>query len=115
MKKRLSGFGQPFQFTFFTILLFPIILRCEYFIHQVVGGILAFFSNESSFACFADICYPQFGNALPFVYGKINNLYTLQVGFGNEKLLLPAVVDGNLSVSFRYSLGIGLAMLKLIT
>lgn len=56
--------------------------------------------------------YPQFGNASPFVYGKINNLYTLQIGFGNERLLLPAVMEGNISVSFRYSLGFSLAMLK---
>jgi len=42
----------------------------------------------------------------------MNNLYTLQAGIGHEHLLLPAVVDGNLSVSFRYSYGVSLAMLK---
>lgn len=52
------------------------------------------------------------GNPSPFVFGKINNLYTLQVGFGKEHLLLPAVVEGNISVSFRYNYGISLAMLK---
>ncbi len=56
--------------------------------------------------------YPQFGNNSPYVFGKINNLYTLQVGFGKEHLLLPAVIDGNLSISFRYNLGLSLAMLK---
>lgn len=56
--------------------------------------------------------YPQFGNASPYVYGKVNNLYTLQVGFGKEKLLLPTVMEGNISVSFRYNLGFSLAMLK---
>jgi hypothetical protein len=56
--------------------------------------------------------FPQLGAASPFVYGKINNLYTLQVGFGKEVLLLPAVMDGNLSVSFRYSGGFSLGMLK---
>ena len=56
--------------------------------------------------------YPQLGNATPYVFGKINNLYTFQVGFGKEKLLLQAVLDGNLSVSYRYSGGLSLAMLK---
>jgi len=52
------------------------------------------------------------GNPSPFVFGKINNLYTLQVGLGKEQLLLPAVVEGNISVSFRYNCGLSLAMLK---
>jgi len=56
--------------------------------------------------------YPYLGNPTSFVFGKINNLYTLQIGFGKEKLLLPAVLEGNLSVSFRYSGGFSLAMLK---
>lgn len=55
---------------------------------------------------------PGLGNATPYVFGKVNNLYTLQVGIGKEKLLLPAVLDGNLSVSMRYSVGVSLAMLK---
>jgi len=52
------------------------------------------------------------GNPSPFVFGKINNLYTLQVGLGKEHLLLPAVVEGNISVSFRYNYGFSVAMLK---
>ncbi len=56
--------------------------------------------------------YPQFGNTTPYVFGKVNNLYTLQVGLGKENLLLPAVLNGNLSVSFRYTMGFSLAMLK---
>jgi len=56
--------------------------------------------------------YPQFGNPSPFVYGKINNVYTLQIGWGQEKLLLPAVIDGNISVGFRCNYGFSLAMLK---
>lgn len=56
--------------------------------------------------------YPELGKSAPFVYGKINNLYTLQIGYGQELLLLPGVVSGNLSVSFRYGAGISLAMLK---
>lgn len=49
---------------------------------------------------------------LPFVFGKINNLYTLQIGTGLEHLLLPAVMKGKLSVGMRHSLGFSLAMLK---
>ena len=56
--------------------------------------------------------FPQLGNAGPYVFGRINNLYTLQLGFGKEKLLLPDVLEGNISVSFRYSGGLSLAMLK---
>ena len=56
--------------------------------------------------------YPQFGNATPYVFGKINNLYTLQVGYGHEKLLLPSVLEGNTSVCIRYNVGLSLAMLK---
>ncbi len=56
--------------------------------------------------------YPALGKSSPFVYGKINNLYTLHIGYGHELLLLPGVVSGNLSVSFRYGAGFSLAMLK---
>lgn len=56
--------------------------------------------------------YPQLGESTPFVYGKVNNLYTLQLGYGRQQLLLPCVVDGNLSVGFRYGGGFSLALLK---
>ncbi len=56
--------------------------------------------------------YPELGKADPFVFGKINNLYALQLGYGREVLLLPGIMEGNLSVSFRYTAGISLAMLK---
>jgi hypothetical protein len=56
--------------------------------------------------------YPQLGNTTPYVFGKINNLYTLQIGIGQETLLLPAVLDNNLSVSLRYSGGLSIGLLK---
>ncbi len=56
--------------------------------------------------------YPQFGNPSAYVFGKINNLYTLQIGWGQEKLLLPSVMEGNISLSFRCNYGFSLAMLK---
>lgn len=56
--------------------------------------------------------FPQLGAGTPFVFGKINNLYTLQLGIGQEQMILPAVLEGNLSVGFRYAGGFSLAMLK---
>ncbi|WP_209864363.1 hypothetical protein [Chitinophaga sp. OAE865] len=44
--------------------------------------------------------------------GKINNAYTLQLGYGQEQMLFPALLDGNLSLSLRYTAGPALAMLK---
>ena len=60
----------------------------------------------------SNTAFPEFGSGSPFVFGKINNLYVLQVGYGREQLLLPGVIEGNLSVSFRYSGGFSLALLK---
>ncbi|HWV73972.1 MAG TPA: hypothetical protein VN040_19770 [Pseudosphingobacterium sp.] len=44
--------------------------------------------------------------------GKINNVYTLQLGYGREQMLFPALLDGNLSLSLRCTAGPALAMLK---
>ncbi len=44
--------------------------------------------------------------------GKINNAYTLQLGYGQEQMLFPALLDGNLSLSLRYAAGPALALLK---
>ncbi len=56
--------------------------------------------------------YPQLGTPSPYVFGKINNLYTLQLGYGQEFMLLPKVIDGNISISSRLMGGFSLAMLK---
>jgi hypothetical protein len=60
----------------------------------------------------SNTAWPQLGGGLPFVFGKINNLYTLHLGHGREILLLPGVLNGNMSVSFRLQAGVALAMLK---
>jgi hypothetical protein len=60
----------------------------------------------------AQPAFAYLGEPTPFIYGKINNVYTLQVGYGRERLLLPGIVENNLSVSFRYNAGLGLALLK---
>ena len=56
--------------------------------------------------------FPQFGKPTPYIFGKINNLYTLQLGYGREHILLPNVVEDNLTVGFRWTAGISIAMLK---
>lgn len=56
--------------------------------------------------------FPGLGDGSPYVFGKINNLYTLQFGHGREWLLLPGLLEGNMSVSLRLQAGVALAMLK---
>jgi len=56
--------------------------------------------------------YPGLGKRTAYIFGKINNAYTLQLAYGREQMLFPALLDGNLSVSLRYSGGPALALLK---
>lgn len=56
--------------------------------------------------------YPELGAPTPYIYGKINNLYQLQLVYGKDFTILPDVVDGNLSVGYRIMGGFSLAMLK---
>jgi hypothetical protein len=56
--------------------------------------------------------YPELGKGKAYIFGKVNNAYTLQLGYGREQMLFPALLDGNLSVSLRYSGGPALALLK---
>lgn len=56
--------------------------------------------------------FPELGTPTPYVFGKINNLYTLQLGYGKEWILLPNVVDDNLSIGLRVNGGFSLAFLK---
>lgn len=56
--------------------------------------------------------YAFLGKHTPFIFGKINNAYTIQLAYGREQLLLPGLLDGNLSVSLRYTAGPALALLK---
>ncbi|HET8573937.1 MAG TPA: hypothetical protein VFL76_08705 [Edaphocola sp.] len=56
--------------------------------------------------------FKNLGKGRPYIFGKINNVYTLQLGYGRQQLLLPALLDGNLSASLRYAAGPGLAFLK---
>ena len=60
----------------------------------------------------AQPAYAALGKPTPFIYGKVNSVYTLQLGYGRERLLLPGIVEGNLSVSLRYNAGLSIALLK---
>ena len=56
--------------------------------------------------------FPELGASTPYIFGKINNLYLLQLGYGREQMLLPGLIEGNISVSFRYMGGFSLGLLK---
>lgn len=49
--------------------------------------------------------FKNLGKGRPYIFGKINNVYSLQLGYGRQQSLLPALLDGNLSVSLRYAAG----------
>lgn len=59
-----------------------------------------------------DNIFGYLGKSKPYIFGKINNAYTLQLGYGREQMLFPALLNGNLSVSLRYTAGPALALLK---
>jgi hypothetical protein len=56
--------------------------------------------------------FSYLGKSTPYTFGKINNAYTLQLGYGREQMIFPALLDGNMSVSIRYAAGPALALLK---
>jgi hypothetical protein len=56
--------------------------------------------------------YPELGKPGPYIFGKVNNLYALQLGFGKHLDILPAVVDNNLSVGLYYCGGLSIALIK---
>jgi hypothetical protein len=60
----------------------------------------------------SDNRYSHLGKNTAYILGKMNNAYTLQLGYGREQMLFPALIDGNLSVSLRYVAGASLAVLK---
>ena len=59
-----------------------------------------------------DVTYRYLARNSPYSLGKINNVYTLQLAYGREQMLFPALIDGNLSLSLRYAAGPALALLK---
>lgn len=59
-----------------------------------------------------DNTFSYLGKSTAYIFGKINNAYTLQLGYGREQTLFPALLDGNISLGLRYSAGPALAFLK---
>lgn len=56
--------------------------------------------------------YSYLAKNTPFILGKINQVYTLQLAYGREQLLFPALLDGHMSISIRYAAGPAVALLK---
>lgn len=56
--------------------------------------------------------YNSLAKNTPYSLGKISNVYSLQIGYGGEQMLFPALLDGNLSLGVRYAAGPALALLK---
>lgn len=59
-----------------------------------------------------DVTYSYLVGNSAYSLGKINNVYTLQIAYGREEILFPALIDGNMSLSVRYAAGPALALLK---
>lgn len=49
---------------------------------------------------------------MPYIYGKRNNLYLVQLGYNIEQQLLPSVVMGNVGIGIKYGGGLTLAISK---
>lgn len=48
----------------------------------------------------------------PFAFGKVNNFYTLKIGYGKRKMIAGKPEQGNISVHWVYMGGISLGLLK---
>lgn len=48
----------------------------------------------------------------PFIFGKVNNFYTLKLGYGFRKMIAGKPETGNISVHWLYMGGISLGLLK---
>lgn len=48
----------------------------------------------------------------PFVYGKVNNLYALKLGYGGRKMIAGKPEQGTVSVHWMYLGGLSLGLLK---
>jgi len=48
----------------------------------------------------------------PYIYGKINNFYTLKLGYGNRKMIAGKPEQGTVAIHWVYMGGLSLGMLK---
>jgi hypothetical protein len=51
-------------------------------------------------------------NAKKFVFGKLNSLYTVRLGFGNRKILYEKLRENGLQITMNYTAGPSLGMVK---
>lgn len=51
-------------------------------------------------------------NAKKFVFGKLNSLYTLRLGFGNRKILFEKQRENGLQITINYTVGPSLGLVK---
>jgi hypothetical protein len=49
---------------------------------------------------------------MPFVFGKVNSIYTLHMAFGKQWSLLPNIASGHTSLHWRFALGPAMAVVK---
>ncbi|MBX9448956.1 MAG: hypothetical protein KL787_04255 [Taibaiella sp.] len=54
----------------------------------------------------------EIGTRTPFVFGKIHNLYLVQLGYGSELPLLPSLFEGTTHLGLMYSAGLSLCIAK---
>lgn len=48
----------------------------------------------------------------PYIYGKVNNFYTLKLGYGNRKMIAGKPEQGTISIHWIYAGGISIGLLK---
>ena len=51
-------------------------------------------------------------NAKKFIFGKLNSLYTVRLGFGNRKILYEKLRENGLQITMNYTVGPSLGLVK---
>ncbi len=55
---------------------------------------------------------PQFINPRPYVFGKLNDLFLLHIGYGQQRLIFDKSEKSGVEVRYQWSLGPSVALLK---
>lgn len=77
----------------------------EYTKHKFSLSVLEIFHEKETKIVQEDLPRYAIGKRTPFVFGKINNLYLLQLGYGQSRIIFPNLLQGNISVGFKYKGG----------
>lgn len=56
--------------------------------------------------------FRELGPFRPFYLGKVNTIHSLQAGYGKEQVLLPSVIDDNISISVSLVVGVSVVLQK---